>query len=275
MPGRQQGSRACFISFAVLLAVLSSGSAMAQGEESSSPDEARAVFLRATELYNSRSYARAEIEFRRAWELLDGHPRRALVLVNIGRCVESQPGREAEALELFERALAETNALAAEDAGIREARHIAEERIAELNARMAARGPEERPESEASRAPASSPSSSSGRAAEPLSPVGPIVLAVGGAMILAGAITGGLALAEHDDVTGMCDAQRMRCPPELEGRANDLAALSFTTDVLLWGGLAVAATGAILTYLLREESGGSLSAGCTETGCVGFVTGSF
>ncbi len=57
--------------------------------------------------------------------------------------------------------------------------------------------------------------------------------------------------------------------------AGDLAALSITTDVLLWGGLAVAATGAILTVLLREESGSSVSAACDETGCAAFVTGSF
>lgn len=109
---------------------------LAQAETSAAPDEVRAVFLRATELYEGRSYAREEVEFRRAWELMEGHPRLALVLVNIGRCVESQPAREAEALELSQQALAQTNALAANDAGIRDARRIAEERIAELNARL-------------------------------------------------------------------------------------------------------------------------------------------
>ncbi|SRR5690606_36953611 len=103
------------------------------------------------------------------------------------------------------------------------------------------------------------------------------MLGVGGAMLLAGAITGGLALAEHGELTGMCDGQTMRCPAELEGRLDGLAALSITTDVLLWGGLAVAATGGVLTFLLREEeeSAGAVSAACDGTGCAAFVTGSF
>jgi hypothetical protein len=101
------------------------------------------------------------------------------------------------------------------------------------------------------------------------------MLGVGGAMLLAGAITGGLALAEHGELTGMCDGQTMRCPAELEGRLDGLAALSITTDVLLWGGLAVAASGAVLTFLLREESGGGVSAACDGTGCAAFVTKSF
>src|SRR5690606_16370056 len=108
-----------------------------------------------------------------------------------------------------------------------------------------------------------------------ISPIGPIVLGVGGAMMLAGAITGGLALAEHGELTGMCDAQLMRCPAELEARVDDLAVLSITTDVLLWGGLAVAATGAVLTFLLKEESSSTVSAACDGTGCAAFVTGSF
>jgi len=88
VPGREQSWRALFIVVAGLLALLAPASALAQGEGSGPPDEARAVFLRATELYETRSYARAELEFRRAWELMEGHPRRALVLVNIARCVE-------------------------------------------------------------------------------------------------------------------------------------------------------------------------------------------
>jgi tetratricopeptide (TPR) repeat protein len=147
VPGRELRSSALYIVYVGLLAFFSPIPVMAQSGRSGPPDEARAVFLRATELYESRSYARAELEFRRAWELMEGHPRRSLVLVNIGRCVESQPGREAEALELYEQALTETNALATQDPGIRDARRIAEERIAELNARIAARGPEERSES--------------------------------------------------------------------------------------------------------------------------------
>lgn len=284
MSGRGTLSFALSLSFVGLIALVSPSLGAAQSEAEAPRDEARAVFLRATELYENRSYARAELEFRRAWEMMEGHPRRALVLVNIGRSIEAQTGRDREALELYERAIAETNALAAQDSGIREARRIAEERIAELNARLALQAREEaaRAAEEGEDEHSQAPAASSGSSASPsstgdgaISLIGPIVLGVGGAMMLAGAITGGLALAEHADLTGMCDEQTMRCPAALESRADDIAALSITTDVLLWGGLAVAATGAVLTFLLKEESSSPVSAACDGNGCAAFVTGSF
>lgn len=73
VPGRGRISLAFFIGFAASLAMLSTTSVSAQSDESAPPDGARAAFLRATELYESRSYARAELEFRRAWEMMEGH----------------------------------------------------------------------------------------------------------------------------------------------------------------------------------------------------------
>src|SRR5690606_35963283 len=196
--------------------------------------------------------------------------------------VEGQPGGEGEALELYEQAIAETNAMATQDSGIRDARRIAEERIAELHARMAAQArepasaedPAENPqENQESTSAPDAPPSESGEGGP--SVVGPIVLGVGGAMMLAGAITGALALAEHGELRGMCDEEAMRCPAATEERMGGLSTLSISTDVLLWGGLAVAATGALLTFLVREESGATVSAACDGTGCAAFVMGSF
>jgi hypothetical protein len=50
--------------------------------------------------------------------------------------------------------------------------------------------------------------------------------------------------------------------------------LANAADGLLWGGLAVLATGVVLVLVL-SESGTTASAACTDEGCVGIVRGVF
>lgn len=201
-----------------------------------------------------------------------GSPRAPVALWDRGLALMRIPGREAEARASFQRFLDESTPLT-EDAEIRDWRSTALEHIAELNARIGSDEPETSsndPEgAPAPTAPDPVPTTS-------VSPAGPIVLGVGGAMLIAGAITGGLALAEHGTITSMCNAETMRCPPDLQERADDLAALSIATDVLLWGGLAIAATGAILTFVLRDGgSDATVRASCGSTGCAAVLTGSY
>lgn len=244
----------------VLTWALMVASAGAQDAPEAADSEARAAFVRASELYERRAYARAEQEFRRAWELMEGHPRRALILINIARCVEAQPGREREALGIYEDALAETNALGAGDASIREARQIAEERIEELNARFAAIETNE-------------PATSS----EPdvLAPI--VLLASGGAALLAGVGTGVATALEHGELATACPSKR--CAEEDAGRIDTVRALGITTDVLLGVGAAAAAAGAV--WLLVELLGGDDSesvpaaASCGPDGCSLTLMGSF
>lgn len=224
-----------------------------------SDEEARAAFLRATELYERRAYARAELEFRRAWELMADHPRRALVLINVARCVEAQPGREREALGLYEQAIAETNALAAGDASIRDARQIAEERIAELNARFAAVEQDE-------------PATSAER--DVAAPV--VMLASSGAVLLAGIATGAATAVEHGALAAACPSRL--CSEADAGRIDTVRALGITTDVLLGVGAAAAAAG--LVWLIVELSGGDAeevpaTAACGPEECSFTLQGSF
>lgn len=219
--------------------------------------ELRRQFEHATELYEAQAYARAEAEFREVWRRMQGHPRRAMVLVNIGRCVEAQVGREAEALRIYEQMIAETNALAATDEAVHEARGLAEARIAELRARLAARA----------EGPAASGS-------ESISPVGPIVIGLGGAMLIVGTITGGLALAQHEELLARCEGTR--CPPDAAADAASIEPLAITSDVMLFGGAAVAAVGLVLLFVLHEGNlEPSASAACGPSGCIAVLRGSF
>lgn len=105
-----------------------------------------------------------------------------------------------------------------------------------------------------------------------------VVAATGGAMVIAGAITGGLALSEADALVAACPGGQCGAAADLANRRSTAQALAITTDVLLFGGAAVAVTGVVLGLVL---SGGSASAanddapevsgGCDGTACGGSV----
>jgi hypothetical protein len=99
-------------------------------------------------------------------------------------------------------------------------------------------------------------------------PAGPILMAVGGAALIAGAITSGLALAADGDLNAMCVDGR--CPPSARGQADSLQTLTIVTDALLVGGGVVAASGLILLLVLEDGVSGTeapVVAGCGRDGC--------
>jgi len=144
--------------------------------------------------------------------------------------------------------------------GVPAARSTAEGRIAELRARIAARdGVQTTP----------------GAPATAISPMGPIILGVGAAMLLSGSITGGLALTWRSEVLSRCEGTR--CPPDAEAQASDIETLAIATDVLLFSGAAVAVAGLVLTLVLQETGaeGTRALATCGPAGCLAIVEGSF
>lgn len=175
--------------------------------------------------------------FHHAWELAENNPRRALILYNEARSLEQAAGHECDARARYEQFLRDA------DGSMPEAQERigqARDRLAELDARVGA----ERCGGEASASEASP-------GGEGISPVGPIVIGVGAAMLIASAITGGLALATQSDLTAAC-GQDMHCPEASLGRVGDLRALALTTDVMLPVGAAVAIVGVLLTLLLHD-----------------------
>lgn len=166
------------------------------------------------------------------------------MLFNVARCYQ-RLGRAREAVQAFERFLAEAPSGAPNI-------EVARVELQELRARVALDGA------------ASAPS---------ISPVGLIVTGVGAAALIAGAITGGLALAANADATAGCVDGR--CPVELAPRADEAHLLANVTDGLLFGGLAIAAAGVVLIFVLPGEGPVAASAGCTSDGCAAFVSGRF
>jgi tetratricopeptide (TPR) repeat protein len=209
--------------------------------------EAEATFQRGENLFAQGDAQGAEVEFRRAYDLMRGHPNQPLILANIARCVERQ-GRDGEALALYEQMIHETSALAERNEGARRARQDAQERAAALRARGVTSGGS-------------------------ISPIGPIVMGAGAAVAIAGAIAGGVALAQRDSVLSRCVDSR--CPPETEEDAAEIDSIALAADILLFGGLAIAVTGLVLTFVLPSESGMQAAASCGPTGCYAALGGSF
>ncbi len=108
-----------------------------------------------------------------------------------------------------------------------------------------------------------------------------LVAAAGGAMLVAGGISGGIALSDADALVAACPNGECPLSVDLAGARSSAQSLAITSDVLLFGGGAVALTGVILG-IVTAASGGSpsaeaplVSAGCTPTGCVATVGGRF
>jgi tetratricopeptide (TPR) repeat protein len=99
------------------------------------------------------------------------------------------------------------------------------------------------------------------------------ILGVGAAMAVGGGISGGIALSERSSLDAQCPAQLCPAGSDAAGRMANVQTLAITSDVLLFGGGAVALTGLVLGIVLgpRTEaippSAPPVTAGCTGDGC--------
>jgi tetratricopeptide (TPR) repeat protein len=106
-----------------------------------------------------------------------------------------------------------------------------------------------------------------------------VLLGVGGAMMIGGVVTGLMASSKHSELEEQCPNNP--CDASLQDLADDGQTLALTADVLLFGGIAVAATGGVLWFLNRNASGGSgeqpvaAAVGCGPRGCAGRVRVAF
>jgi hypothetical protein len=208
---------------------LAAASAAAQDESDPRVAEARGIFDRGEQQFADGLYAEAAQSYEQAWTIMHDqmsppHPRAHLVRYNWALAVE-RGGAPRRAAEIYRHYLDEGGS--------------AEPNAAEVEARITALIHME----------GGAPRGGGG-----ISPVGPIVLAFGGAAVIAGAIVGGLALADGDALREDCPGLS-NCDPSDEGRYETMRLMSGAADVLLFGGLAVAAVGVVLTLTITE--GGS------------------
>lgn len=108
-----------------------------------------------------------------------------------------------------------------------------------------------------------------------ISPIGPIVLAVGGAVLVAGVIAGIVSLDQNAALHELCPDDVCADTPQMRDRQREMLTLSNVADVLWIGGAVIAATGLVLTLVLREEAEVSATAACGPTGCRVLMGGRF
>ncbi len=233
---------------AVVVAALLSWAAGAAAQDTESPAirEARQRFEMAEELFERGDYASALTEWERVHALMEGHPNRNYVLYNIARAYE-ELRRDSDAIGQYERFLAETGEAAP-------MRAEAQQRLRELRLRLSldARG---------------------GGGGFAPSPVGIVVASIGAAALVAGGVLGGVALADDTSARAACEGTR--CTPEAFAALGDAHVLANVADGLLFGGLAVVATGVVLTFVLGSTEAPPVAALCTGEGCGVFVQGRF
>lgn len=228
---------------------------VATAQDAELDEDARLHFELGTRAYDRGEFTTAVEEFGEAYRL-SGRP---ALLYNMYVALRDAQQRE-EAAEMLRRYLRE--------AGDIPNRARLEVVLEQLEAELRGEPPPPEPRTTSHRAPPPSPS------ADP-DVTGPaVILGLGGALLVASAITGGLAIARNGDLSSACPGDV--CPEDARGIQSDVETLSITTDVL-WPIGAVAA-GVGLIWLIVELGGGdqpAASASCDPNGCFGSVRGTF
>lgn len=115
-----------------------------------------------------------------------------------------------------------------------------------------------------------------------LSPLPFVVMGAGAALVIGGAITGGVALSTQGSLDSRCPDRVCPAGVDYQSDASTGKALAITTDVLLiTGGVAIA--GGLVWMIVELTSGGSssgtdappVSAACGPDGCTAFAQGRF
>jgi tetratricopeptide (TPR) repeat protein len=98
-----------------------------------------------------------------------------------------------------------------------------------------------------------------------------VVAGSGGVLMLGSLATGLMASSKHKELQKKC--MDNVCDSSLKGTANSGKTLALVTDVLLFGGGALAVTGVVLLLLKKPKASEAPSAGlaCTSRGCAGSV----
>lgn len=109
-------------------------------------------------------------------------------------------------------------------------------------------------------------------------PVVPVVLmGTGGAMLVGSIVTGLMAVSKHSEwdqakteecnSSGVCNGMSEERAQELNDMKSSGETLALVTDILLFGGLAVAGTGAVLFFLTSGESAPAESGAQAHVSC--------
>lgn len=241
-----------------LLALSLTTPVSAQEEDANA--RAREAFDRAQAHFEAGRFVEAERGFYESRSLLPPDaPNRSLLLFNMATAIRRQGGRDADELQTLQQFVSEAEQLAPAALLMR-----ARARILELGGDPGGEAGEDDVERVR---PEASSASGADATEETMSPIGPIVLAGGGVVLVTGLVLGGVALARDGDLTSMCTDGV--CPDTADNRAtlDEIETLSAVSDALWVTGAVVAAVGLVLTLVLRDRhdvasAGCGLGAGC-------------
>lgn len=258
-----------------------SGGGMTQ-ERQLDDERARVHFRTAAELYDRGEFERAAVQFEEAYRLSG----RSELLYNAYIAYREANDRRLAAA-MLERYLQETPD-AADRANLERRLEELQEAIQREDARAEAlEEAERRAAEEAQRAEVQARLAEERGRELRRAEVWPwVVLGIGGAITVAGLITGAVALGRSNNLRSACPEQM--CPPDsnFESRRSDIKRLSRIADGLIWGGLTVAVVGFISVLAVGLPRGGEDQAeaaqaaltpdvACGPTGCVAGLRGSF
>lgn len=236
------------------LAVTWSTSAAAQTEAEA---EARRILQEAQAHDAEGRPAMAAQRYLELYDVMRGAelPRAPIALFSAGLALSQLPGREREAIDTLQRFLDESTTLT-DDAEVRDWRSEAVTLIDELEARAAPAEEEvEGPEESDTPAEAAEPVEPADEGGGGISPIGPVLLGVGGAAVVAGIIMGAVAFSQGQDLLDRCPTE-MDCPGDLRDDEDTARTLAIAGDVTWIGGAIVAATGLVLTLVLTGDGDG-------------------
>ncbi len=222
-------------------------------------DEARArdAFQRGRIHYDNGDFDRAAAAFEEAYRLSNRHP----LLYNLYLAY-----RDANQPDAAARALANYLALvdAVENRSQLEARLRAlEEGLAKQKQQQEAEQ-QAKEEQEQKAAPASeSPQSAGPQKRWWITPVA--VMGAGAALMVGSLATGMMTLSKEQQLKDDCTGGV--CDPSLKSTADSGKTLAIVTDVLLFGGVATAATGAVLFFLKKPKAEATPSKTATNVHC--------
>ena len=224
-----------WVSTLVIVAAWAFAPTISSAQDDPRVSEARAHFEQGEEHYGAGQYALASIEYQRAYDLLSaaGHENAGLVLFNVGRSLQELGGRDAEARQAYAGFLAEARVNNETADRIR----LAQSHIRELDARLLRRGQQDHVQP----------------TARSISPVGPVILAGGGAILLSGLVIAGVAFGQDQDNIASCPG-RIDCDTALRSSVDSTRELAVAGDVLWIAGATVALAGLVLTLVLQDES---------------------
>lgn len=246
-----------------LLAIvgISSGALVARAQDDGAAEdspqlrEAQARFQVAQAQFEQENFALAADTFREVYEMMAGHPRRYLVLFNIGRCLEAT-GAYRQAGEAYRQYLEEGGDQAA-NASEMTARAEEMERRSALTEGPPTNSAETTAETTVEADVASTPSGPD----EGLLFGGVATLGVAVAGFAVMGIFGGMALAEDSNLAKGCGATAS-CQPEDVANADTFALVS---DIGLGIGAAAAIAGTVLVILGLTSSSSGDTAGLRVT----------